>query len=75
MALHEPTVLPTLLKSEETLDLFFAGLRLHYVECLASGRIEDWRRCAHSIIDLMTGTSDAPQLVKRSDLFVPAKAA
>jgi hypothetical protein len=53
MAIHEPVALLKLLESERTVDLFFAGLKQHYVDAIASGRTEVWRDCAHAIIDLI----------------------
>lgn len=48
-----PVALVALSKDEHVADLFFQGLRQHYIECLLAGRLDLWANAAHSAIDLM----------------------
>lgn len=49
----EPVAFHQLARDANATDLLLLGLRNHYFECVASGRIEQWRRSAHGIIDLV----------------------
>jgi hypothetical protein len=47
----------------QALGLFFEGLQMHFVDALAQGRPEDWRKAAIGCIDLLL--CSAPTLQAR----------
>jgi len=56
---HVPQTLISLGKPVGAADLMLDGLRQYYLESLAMGRIEAWRRAAHAMIDLMADVDQA----------------
>lgn len=40
-------------RSHQSMELMFEGLKIHYMEAIASGRGEIWAAAAHGIIDLL----------------------
>lgn len=71
MSLHYPRALIELMEAEVSLDLFFAGLKMHYVKCLADGRIEDWRKCGHALIDYVSLMPGVEKPIRRAEIPPP----
>lgn len=64
---NEPSLLLSLERHDASMQLFFEGLRSHYFECIASGRLDAWKKAGHAIIDLCGSMSEA-EIVKRTTL-------
>lgn len=54
---YEPSLLLSLAREDESLCKFFEGLRLHYIECIAMGRLDIWKNAGHAIIELCGSVS------------------
>ena len=54
-------------RHEDARRLIFLGLEQHYIECVLSGRMDDWARAARAAVDLLSYLSDI-EFVRRSEL-------
>lgn len=61
-----PVALRELIRHDEAVQLFMQGLAIHYADCLASGRLDVWGKCARSVIDLARGRPQkGPSMIGR----------
>jgi hypothetical protein len=66
----ERLFMPSLLLSldqDRAMSLFFDGLRMHHIDAIASGKLEEWKAVGRSVIELCGTVSDA-RLHKRADM-------
>lgn len=59
-------------RHDRAMRLFFEGLAMHFFECAASGRIEDWRKAGHAAIDLICCLNGV-EFARRAELLPPAE--
>ena len=63
-----PVTIIGLGKHHDALALCFQGLLEHYVECMASNRMEDWERCAVALVQYFAHDPPGLERAKRSDI-------
>lgn len=63
-----PAILLDLQHNEQPARLMFEGLVQHYCECMAAGRLEDWRRAGHAIVDFLGSQPPDAPFAKRETL-------
>ena len=62
-----PKLMLSLSRYDEAARLFFLGLREHYLDAIASGRLEAWKAAAHASIELMASVPGT-EIVSRARL-------
>lgn len=62
-----PVALSVLFRPTDAASLMLHGLELHYLPCLAGGRLAQWAAAAHAAVDLLASVPDV-KVIARSDL-------
>ena len=61
----QPVAIFDLLREEEAAALMFEGLKLHYLECFGTGRLDIWANAAHAVVDLLASPNS--EIHKRTE--------
>jgi hypothetical protein len=62
----KPIAIFDLLREEEAAALMFEGLKLHYLECFGTERLDVWTKAAHAVVDLLASPNS--KIHKRSEM-------
>lgn len=69
----EPCALPKLFRPANAAALMLEGLNLHYLPCLAGGRLDLWMKAAHATVNLLGSVPDI-RVIRRDELEQELKA-